>query len=90
MALSRAHTSTKVQELSKIYALFPGGKMPYLGISKTVRKNTEFIRIHTESKVGVLWAKTNPSSRFCGNLYSGFCVILLTNQPTNKWTQVKS
>lgn len=34
------------------------------------------------------WTKTHPPSKFCGNPFSNFCIILLTNQRTNKWTRL--
>ena len=43
-----------------------------------------FIRICTKSYWGLFWAKTHPPSKLRGNLFSCFCEILLTNQPTNK------
>ena len=33
-------------------------------------------------KWGLVWAETHPPSKFHGNLFSCFCIIL-TNQPTN-------
>ena len=46
-----------------------------------------FIRIQSKSLWGLFWTETNPLYKFCGNLFSSFCVILVTNQQTKKWTQ---
>ena len=35
---------------------------------------------HTQSQWRLFWAETRPPSTFPGNLFSSFCVILLTNQ----------
>lgn len=37
----------------------------------------------TKSKQGLFWTRTHPPVEFRGNLFRGFCVILLTNQPTD-------
>lgn len=39
---------------------------------------------------GLFWAKSHPPSKFPKNLFSNFCVILLTTQPTNKRTWAKN
>ena len=39
-----------------------------------------FIRIHTKSHSGLFCAETHPPSKFHENLFSSFCVILVTNQ----------
>ena len=33
---------------------------------------------------GLFWAEASPPSKFCGNPFIGYCVILLKNQPTNR------
>ena len=45
-----------------------------------------FLWFWTKSNWVVFWAETHPLSKFHRNLLSGFCVILLTNQPTNQQT----
>ena len=47
-----------------------------------------FNRIHTRSWLGLSCAET-PPSKFCGNPFSHFCAILLTNQPNNQ-TELKN
>lgn len=38
----------------------------------------------------LFWAKIHPLSKFCGNWFSSFCIILLTNQPINQPRWVKT
>ena len=42
--------------------------------------------ICTKSSCALFWAQNHPPFKFCGNLFSSFCVILLTNQHTHKLT----
>ena len=42
------------------------------------------IRISIKSLWGLFWAETHPSSKFWGNLFWSFSVILLTNQLKKK------
>ena len=44
----------------------------------------QFLESAPKVNVGVFWVETRPSSKFCGNQFSSFRVILLTNQPTNQ------
>lgn len=37
----------------------------------------------TKSKQGLFWTRTHPPFKFRGNPFRCFCVILLTNQPTD-------
>lgn len=39
-----------------------------------------------KSEQGLLWAQTQPPSKFRRNLFNRFCVILLTNRLNNKQT----
>lgn len=58
---------------------------------KKVRKHSQiwtFIRIRTKCLYGIFWADTRPSSKFHRNLFGSFCVILQTNQQTNRETHV--
>ena len=43
-----------------------------------------FFQICTKSQWGLFWAETRPPYKFHGNPFSSFCVILVTNQQTNK------
>ena len=60
--------------------------------SETTFLDCPFIWICAKSKLGLFWAETRHQSKFCGNLLSRFCLILLTNQQTNYniRTQVKT
>lgn len=49
-------------------------------------KKNPFICIHTKSWQCLLRAKTHFLSKFYKNQFSGFCVILHTNQPNNQPT----
>ena len=49
---------------------------------KKVRTNS-WIPISTKSYLGLFWAKIQLPSKFCGNLFSSFCVIWVTNQQTD-------
>ena len=37
---------------------------------------------------GLFWVKTYPPSKFPGNLFSSFCVTLVTNQPIHEVVQL--
>lgn len=68
MALRRAYTSAK---LSQIRVVFSEKLM------KTDRP------LYPDPYLKVNGTETNPPSKFCGRLRSSFCVMMLTNQPTN-------
>ena len=76
----------------KICALFPEKltkmweKMPYLATLLKVRGiSWDVAGSASKFIAGLFWAETHHPSRFCWNLFSSFCVILLTNRPTNIW-----
>lgn len=57
-----------------------------LAHTRKVRKSSwihAFIKVHTKSSWDPIWAETFPQSKFCRSPFCGFCVIQLTNQPTN-------
>ena len=44
---------------------------------------------HLHQKLMESRGNTHPPSKFCGSLLSSFCVVMLTNQPTNQPTTYK-
>lgn len=59
--------------------------MPYLTLLKKVRKNSCIL-----SKWCLFWADTNLPVKFHGNIFSSFCAITMTNQPTRKKKQMRT
>ena len=55
-----------------------------------MEKKKKKIQICTKSSWGLFCAETRTPYRLCGTLFSSFCWILLTNQPTNIWTRVET
>lgn len=39
-----------------------------------------------KSQQGLIWAETRPPAKFGGNLFGSFCLILITNQQTDRQT----
>ena len=46
----------------------------------------QFTNICTKSRWGLFLVESRALSKFCGNLFGSFCVILITNQPADKQT----
>lgn len=67
-------------------------KTPFRTMLKKVRNDSwirPFNRICTRTSWDLFWAETHRPSKFGGNLFTGLCLILLTNQQTkrNKYKQ---
>ena len=100
MVLSGAHTSAKAQQLSfmdtsqlnmpnffiNIHTLFPQKlKIKCKDSEKKILDLSLFLSGSAAKVNGAyFWADTHPQSKFNGNPFNCFCVILLTNQQTNK------